>query len=67
MLRERCPNDNHGRAIVTIRFCPNCGVVVNKNILARGCPDEKHAKSRRDRNTFCVDCGEQLFEPGTGR
>ena len=67
MLRERCANDNHGRAIVTIRFCPSCGMVVNKNILARDCADEKHAESRRNRNAFCVDCGEQLLQGGSGR
>lgn len=64
MLRERCANDNHGRAVVRIRFCPSCGVVLNEKILARGCAEEKHARSRRDRNTFCVDCGEQLLEAG---
>ena len=60
MLQERCPNDNHGRAIVTVRCCPTCGVVVIKNILARACSDEKHAKSLRDRSVFCPVCGQQL-------
>ena len=67
MLRMRCSNDNHGRAVVTIRFCPTCGEVVNKTILGAGCADEKHAKSRRSRCTFCTDCGEQLLQGGAGR
>lgn len=67
MLRKRCANDNHGRTMVTIRFCPNCGVAVNRNIRATGCPEEKHARSRRDRNTFCVDCGKELLQGGSGR
>jgi hypothetical protein len=67
MLRERCPNDNHGRAVVTIRFCPNCGVVVNERILARGCSPEKHARMRRVRNTYCVDCGQTLAQKRSGR
>lgn len=67
MLRRRCANDNHGRAVVRIRFCPSCGVVLNGNILARGCPEARHAQPRRDRNTFCVDCGEQLLQAGSGR
>jgi len=57
MLRERCANDNHGRAVVTVRFCPSCGLVVNEKILAKGCRQEKHAGMRRVRNTYCVDCG----------
>jgi hypothetical protein len=67
MLRERCPNDNHGRAVVTVRFCPNCGVVVNESILARKCPLEKHARMRRVRNTYCVDCGQGLNQGRSGR
>jgi hypothetical protein len=66
MLRDRGANDNHGRAVVRIRFCPNCGVVVNKNILVTGCADERHAESRRSRNNFCVGCGEQLLHRGVG-
>jgi hypothetical protein len=62
MLLERCTNDNHGRALVTVRFCSNCGVVVNGSILARGCPAEEHARKRRARSTYCVDCGEQLVQ-----
>lgn len=57
---ERCPNDNHGRAIVTVRFCPNCGQVVNGKIPAKTCSDEDHAKRRRARDTYCLDCGERL-------
>jgi len=62
MLRERCANDNHGRAVVTVRCCPNCGGVVNEKILARGCPEEKHARMRRAQYTYCVDCGERLVQ-----
>jgi DNA-directed RNA polymerase subunit RPC12/RpoP len=64
MLQKRCDNDNHGRAIVTVRFCANCGEVVNERILAGRCSEETHAKSRRTRNTHCVDCGERLLERG---
>ena len=67
MLRERCPNDNHGRAVVTVRFCPNCGVIVNKRILAGGCSLEKHARRRRGRSTYCVDCGHGLAQGRSGR
>jgi rRNA maturation protein Nop10 len=62
MLRERCPNDNHGRAIVTVRFCPNCGEIVNGNLPARKCSEEEHAMRRRARYTYCVDCGERLIQ-----
>ena len=60
--RERCWNDNHGRAIVTVRFCPNCGEIVNGKIPARTCSEENHAKRRRSRDSYCLDCGERLIE-----
>jgi hypothetical protein len=67
MLRERCPNDNHGRAIVTVRFCPNCGEIVNGKIPARRCSEEEHAIRRRARGTYCADCGQGLVQERSGR
>jgi hypothetical protein len=60
MLQRRCANDNHGRAIVTVRFCATCGSVVNRNILAKGCSHEAHAGMRRAQSVYCVHCGEHL-------
>ncbi len=60
MQKERCPNYNHGRLNVPVRFCPMCCDVVNKNIPMAKCSDEQHAESRRKRNKYCVDCGKQL-------
>ena len=60
MLQKRCANDNHGRSVVTVRFCATCGAVVNRSILSRGCSDLAHAGSRRTRSTYCVHCGERL-------
>jgi rRNA maturation protein Nop10 len=65
--REYCANDNHGRAVVTVRCCPNCGVIVNARIPARMCPKEEHALARRARRAFCVNCGEALVQGGRGR
>ncbi len=62
MLQKRCGNDNHGRAIVTVRFCSSCGVVVNNNIRADRCPRERHARMRRAQSAYCVDCGERLIQ-----
>lgn len=67
MQRERCANDNHGRAIVKIRCCPDCGGIVNKKIGIRSCPDEEHARARRVRYVFCVNCGEPLMAGGVRR
>jgi hypothetical protein len=64
MPRECCPNDNHGRAIVTVRFCPNCGEIVNGKITARGCSEEEHAIRRRARYPYCADCGKRLIQGG---
>ena len=58
---SRCPNDNHGRAIVTVRFCSSCGVLLNMRVPSRGpCPDASHAQMRRSQSSYCVDCGESL-------
>jgi len=57
-----CLNHNHGRSNAPVRFCPMCGQVVNKNISVEVCSEEKHAEKRRGRNTYCVDCGEQLIQ-----
>jgi len=62
MRQKRCDNDNHGRAIVTVRFCSHCGAVVNARIRAGRCPRENHATMRRAQSTYCVDCGEQLVQ-----
>ncbi len=62
MFKNDCPNLNHGRANVPLRFCPKCGEVVNGNIPIAECNEEKHAIERRKMNKFCVDCGEQLIK-----
>jgi len=59
---ERCPNDNHGRSIVTVRFCSNCGKILNGKIPIGRCSEEQHAKRRRTRDAYCVDCGRGLFQ-----
>ena len=59
---DRCPNFNHGRPNAPVRNCPMCGEVVNSKIPQKVCGEEKHAKSRRERNAYCVDCGEQLVQ-----
>jgi hypothetical protein len=63
MLQKRCDNDNHGRSVVTVRFCASCGAVVNGSISASRCPDEEHARMRRARSTYCIGCGERLVLP----
>jgi hypothetical protein len=60
MLQKRCANDNHGRTVVTVRFCATCGTIVNRSILARGCSDQTHSGRRRARSAYCVDCGDRL-------
>ena len=58
--RARCPNDNHGRMVVRVRWCPNCGEVLNPNISQKTCAKEAHLKLRRERGTFCMDCGRRV-------
>jgi hypothetical protein len=60
-MTERCRNMNHSRTNVPVRFCPNCGEVVN-NAIKRRCDEIKHAERRKDRSTFCSDCGKKLSD-----
>ena len=34
----RCPNNNHGRANAAVRYCPNCGVLIDTEYLPPGHP-----------------------------
>ena len=61
MQRKNCPNFNHRRANAPVRFCADCGAVVNEAILVRECSEEKHAISRRGGTQYCVHCGEKLI------
>jgi hypothetical protein len=56
----RCPNDNHGRTIIVVRHCPNCGDIVNATIPKKMCAHAVHAMRRRKQHCYCVDCGAQL-------
>ncbi len=49
---DRCANFNHGRLNTTVRFCSLCGKVVNQNISAECCSEEKHAKTRSERSKY---------------
>ena len=59
---NRCSNFNHSRTNVPVHFCSMCGEVVNINIPIKNCTQDEHAKSLRDRNKYCVNCGEQLIK-----
>lgn len=59
MKNTRCPNMNHGRLNAPVRNCPMCGEIVNKAVRVR-CDEEKHRAQRKERNTFCCDCGKKL-------
>ncbi len=61
MQATNCPNFNHRRSNAPVRFCPNCGDVVNENVPRQNCSEEKHAKKRREMSKYCIDCGEQLI------
>jgi len=56
-----CENRNHLRADAPVRYCPECGGVVNAGTAFKGCDDPKHAAARRRRTTFCADCGTRLI------
>ena len=58
---ETCPNLNHRHGNAQVRFCPDCGQVVNESIPNRRCDNEKHDARRRSGNQYCVHCGERLI------
>ena len=55
----RCLNYNHARPDAPVRFGPMCVKVMNDSIPAKACGEGEHAQRRRNRNAYCVDCGEQ--------
>ena len=60
MKRTSCPNLNHRKPNATVRCCAACGEVVNERVPTKRCSQEEHAARRRNRDMFCVHCGEQL-------
>ena len=57
----QCDNMNHRRSDVKVRFCPNCGTVVNERVTAKVCSKASHDKDRKCMNKFCVHCGQQII------
>ena len=39
---------------------------MNASIPSKACSEEKHARERRERNVFCMDCGKRLATDGRG-
>ena len=39
MINTPCPNLNHRVTSPPVRFCPNCGMVVNQRIRAKECSE----------------------------
>jgi len=54
-----CPNMNHGRGSISIRYCPDCGELLNAAARS-SCNEELHAARRKNRNLFCHDCGKKI-------
>lgn len=60
--KNSCPNFNHGRVNAPVHACPMCGEVVNGDIPIKNCSEDEHAKRRKDRNKYCVDCATRLIQ-----
>jgi predicted RNA-binding Zn-ribbon protein involved in translation (DUF1610 family) len=60
MKTTPCQNFNHRRSDAPVRFCPQCGEVVNARVPLKRCSEASHDYSRRNHNIFCVDCGDVL-------
>ena len=61
MNATSCPNLNHRRSDAPVRFCPQCGEVVNRAVAIKRCRASEHAHRRLNRDAVCVDCGERLI------
>lgn len=59
--KKVCPNFNHGRSLIAVRHCPQCGERFNSSAPG-SCDDDKHKSRRKDRHFYCVDCGKNLKE-----
>lgn len=58
----RCKNFNHTKMNVLVRFCSQCGEMVNNKIGTKLCSELEHAKNRKQGTRFCTDCGKNLKE-----
>ena len=58
--KQFCHNRNHGRSNVPVRFCPDCGQIVNPNIVMKQCLETLHSQNRRWGHNYCIDCGGKL-------
>jgi hypothetical protein len=61
MTDPDCSNLNHRRANAPVRACPACGRVVNRQLAARTCSAEQHARARRNHDKYCVHCAVDLM------
>ena len=55
-----CDNFNHRRSNAPVGYCPQCGERVNERVRAQPCTEAMHALARRQRDAWCVHCGETL-------
>lgn len=62
MLMGNCSNLNHSKMNVTVKYCPGCGEVVSKTVQSKSCNESVHSKRRKERNKYCVDCGDKLMD-----
>ena len=56
-----CDNMNHRRSNAPVGNCPQCGRVVNAQLVRSDCTDASHAVARRQQSVFCVQCGQRLI------
>jgi NADH pyrophosphatase NudC (nudix superfamily) len=58
--RNVCDNVNHTRREAPVRYCPQCGGVVNAQEEGSACEEAKHAAARRRHTRYCSACGAEL-------
>lgn len=55
-----CKNFNHGRMLVSIQYCSDCGEKFKVQADSKNCTEFIHDDKRKNQKSFCCDCGIRL-------
>lgn len=58
--KNSCKNFNHGRILVSIQYCPDCGERFNVATDNKDCSVDSHLEKAK-KYIFCCDCGLEII------
>jgi len=61
-IKKKCISGNHTSSLssVLVRYCPQCGELVNKNAEVFPNCEKFHVEKKSRGYKYCPDCGEKL-------